>query len=179
VVDRQQQWREFMGLGATYLQPVYPGEVSPETWAATVEAMQGRGSGDAPAMMRPESMIWTNLDEIWAPSSVHGAWAADLIAVVPDWSRRDVRIYPITGGRRVTLPGGPIEDIDDGGYVVEQAAYGTTVDGHPYHCFVTHLIFVEDGAVVRNRQYWSGPDARSNDINISTMANSRAKYRES
>jgi hypothetical protein len=167
----EEQLRDLLAAGATYLQPVYPGESEEarKAWsgdpavARSGEPAAGTNAHGSPAgpRMAPDCVIWTNLDEIEAPPGVHGSWAAEVVREVPDWRRENVRIHPFAGGQRVDVPGGEIEDLADGGYVVEQTGIGTTLDGQPYRVHICHVMYVEDGRIVRNNQYWGGPDGDS------------------
>ncbi len=182
LADILKQVRE---LGAHYLGRVYPGE-KPDFWPystprpgdAPKETTQGAATRSALAvMMSDKSVTWTNMDEIDAPRQVHGAWAQVLTHEVPDWKRENVQIYPFATGQRVNLPGDKPEDMDVQGFVVEQTGMGTTLDGKPYRVSVCHVMFVKDGKVIRNNQYWGSADPNSQALNIRTLDATRGEYR--
>jgi hypothetical protein len=161
--------RELQALGAGYFQPVYPGE-SLGAWNKTLPASLSAGADTR--------IIWTNMDEFDAPSSVHGQWALVLTREVPDWRRENVQIYPFVTGQRVDVPGDEkIQDLDVSGYIVEQTGVGTTLDGKPYRVQICHVMFVKEGRVVRNHQYWGGADAPSMALTTRTLDMTRGEYR--
>ncbi len=177
----EERLKAMRDLGARYLGRVYPGE-KPDFWPYTTPK-----PGEAPktvpkappaaAMMTDQNVVWTNIDEFDAPSSVHGEWARVITEAVPDWKRENVQIYPFLTGQRVNLPGEKPEDMDVQGYIVEQTGTGTTVDGKPYRVSICHVMFVKDGKVVRNNQYWGSADPASQALNIRTLDATRGEYR--
>ncbi|MFF0492424.1 hypothetical protein ACFYTQ_25640 [Nocardia sp. NPDC004068] len=150
MVSIEERLQQYVDVVAPYLEPNYPAECGEtfEQWAAR------RAAGDGPKMnMDPDRLVWSNLDDSAISPAEHGAFARETLSRYPDLRRERVRISPFIGRFAVATVPGDIEEIADGGCVVEQVVVATATDGSRVRIPLCVIFYVKDGKIVRLHEY--------------------------